>query len=59
MKKVGILTMHRVLNNGSALQAYATQEFCRRLGYDAELIDYVYPNEYHRKQRMSLKFVLL
>ena len=48
MKTVGILTMHRVVNYGSALQAWATQEIVSRLGYDAKLIDYVYPNEYHK-----------
>lgn len=34
--------MHKVLNFGSALQAYATLEAFRRLGTDAELIDYNY-----------------
>lgn len=48
MKTIGILTMHRVVNYGSALQAWATQEIVTRLGYDAKLIDYVYPNEYHK-----------
>lgn len=35
--------MHRVLNFGSALQAYALQEKLRQKGMDSELIDYVYP----------------
>ena len=48
MKTVGILTMHKVLNYGSALQAWATQEVIRKLGYDAYLIDYIYPNDYHK-----------
>jgi len=48
MKTVGILTMHKVLNYGSALQAWATQEIIKKLGYDAFLIDYTYPNEYHK-----------
>ena len=38
--KVGIITMHKVMNYGSILQAYATQEIVRNLGYDCELIDY-------------------
>lgn len=47
MKSVGIITMHKVPNFGSALQAYALQRKVDELGYDAELIDYHYPNEYH------------
>lgn len=47
MKKVGIITMHRVINYGSALQAYALQQIVRNLGYDCEIIDYIYPNGYH------------
>ena len=46
-KKVGIITMHKVPNFGSALQAYALQRKVDELDYDAELIDYHYPNEYH------------
>lgn len=44
---VGILTMHRVHNCGSFLQAYATQYAIQRLGCRCEVIDYIYPNEYH------------
>lgn len=47
MKKVGIITMHQVRNYGSFAQAYATQRAIEKLGYDAELIDYKYPNELH------------
>ena len=54
MKRIGILTMHRLQNYGSALQAYALQEYINRLGYDAELIDYIFPNGKH-KQRRPLK----
>ena len=46
MKKVGIITMHKVVNYGSALQAYALQRVIEKLGYDCEIIDYVYPNKY-------------
>ena len=42
--RVGILTMHRVVNYGSALQAYATQHIVESMGYDSEIIDYEYPN---------------
>ena len=51
MKRIGILTMHRVQNYGSALQAYALQEYVSRLGYDVELIDYIFPNGKHKKHR--------
>lgn len=40
MKKIGILTFHKVINYGAVLQAYALQRKVRDLGFDAELIDY-------------------
>ena len=40
--------MHKVLNYGSAVQAYALQTFLVNRGYNVELIDYVYPNDYHK-----------
>lgn len=52
--KIGIITMHKVLNYGSALQAYATQWILSSLGYDSEIIDYEYkkPKE---KEIISIK----
>lgn len=47
MKKVGVITMHGVWNYGSALQAYATCHAINRLGYEAEIINYRFPNAYH------------
>lgn len=44
---VGILTMHRVINYGSFLQAYATQEIIKSLGFNCEIIDYMFPNKWH------------
>lgn len=41
--------MHKVLNYGSALQAYALQKVLEDMGHDVEIIDYVYPNEYHKQ----------
>lgn len=41
-KKVGIITLHRVVNYGSVLQTYALQEKIREMGYTTEVIDY-YP----------------
>lgn len=46
-KKIGLLTMHRVVNFGSILQAYATQFVIENLGYDCEIINYQYPNKIH------------
>ena len=45
MKKVGVITMHRIINYGSALQAYATLNAVSKFGYEAELIDYIFPNK--------------
>ena len=47
-KTVGIITMHKVINCGSALQAYALQYVINKMGYKAELIDYIFPNKYHK-----------
>lgn len=48
-KKIGIITMHKVLNYGSALQAYALQKVLENMGNKVEIIDYIYPNKYHIK----------
>lgn len=41
--KIGIITMHKVINFGSLLQAYALQEKIKQLGYENEIIDYDFP----------------
>ena len=41
--KVAIVTLHRVYNYGSALQAYATQVAFERGGHEAVIIDYITP----------------
>ena len=41
--KIGIITMHRVQNFGSVLQAYALQQKIQSMGYDCEIIDYLFP----------------
>lgn len=41
--KIGIITMHKVLNFGSALQAFALQKVLDNMGYDSEIIDYDFP----------------
>lgn len=50
MKKVGLITIHGINNFGSLLQAYATQKTIEMMGYKCEIINYMYPNEYHLKQ---------
>ncbi len=52
MKCVGIITMHRVLNYGSVLQAYATYKKVQNFGYKPVIIDYKYPDVYHAKMAM-------
>lgn len=53
MKSVGIITIHKINNYGSVLQAYALQHVCRSLGFEAEIIDYNFPNSYHRENRYA------
>ena len=38
MKKIGICTLFTGFNYGSALQAFATKELLRQLGYEGEII---------------------
>lgn len=48
MKSIGIITIHKINNYGSVLQAYALQHVCETLGYRTEIIDYNFPNAKHR-----------
>ena len=41
--RVAIVTLHRVYNYGSVLQAYATQKLFEKRGHDAIIIDYITP----------------
>ncbi len=43
-KKIGIITVHRNVNYGANLQAFASCKFINNAGYNAEIIDY-YPKE--------------
>ena len=52
MKKIEIITLHRVPNYGSLLQAYATQEVIGKLGYETEIVDYI---PYRMTKRGMLK----
>ena len=38
--KIGIITMHRVINYGSFLQAYSLKEVLEKMGHDVVFIDY-------------------
>lgn len=40
--KIGIITICRVNNYGAELQAFATQKQLEKMGYEAEIIDYLY-----------------
>ncbi|WP_161567623.1 polysaccharide pyruvyl transferase family protein [Exiguobacterium sp. SH3S1] len=40
MKKIGVLTFHRSLNYGAVLQAKGLVESVKKIGFEAELIDY-------------------
>lgn len=40
MKKVGIMSMQRIINYGSFLQAFALKQIIENLGYVVEFIDY-------------------
>ncbi len=39
--KVALITLHRIVNFGSVLQAYATQKILENLGQKVEIIDYI------------------
>lgn len=54
MGKIGIITLVRVNNYGAELQAFATQHALQLMGYDAEIIDYLYfINPRHKKTKGS------
>ncbi len=42
MKKVGIMTMHRIINYGSFMQAYGLKKIIEKLGYEVEFVDFNY-----------------
>lgn len=47
--EIGIITTFRQANFGSVLQAFSLQFVLEKMGYDAKLIDYKYPNIFHYK----------
>lgn len=58
--RVGIITIHKIYNYGSALQAYALQNFIQNsFNVECEIINYKFPNKFHIKNRnysLSEKF---
>lgn len=59
--KIGIITLHRVPNCGSALQAYALQRYIEKISkeYVVKIIDYKFPNVYHlRGIKAKIRYVL-
>ena len=53
--KIGIITIFGITNYGSALQAYAKQKYISTLpNCKAELINYVYPNKFHKSKKGTL-----
>jgi hypothetical protein len=55
MKKIGIITVSRTYNFGAELQAYALQKKLQLLGYNAEIIDYLYYKHKNYKQTSGSK----
>lgn len=53
-KKVGIITFVNAGNYGAELQAFASQFILNKMGYEAEIINYVfYKNSRHIKTKLS------
>ena len=41
--RIAVITLHRVYNYGSALQAYVTQKYLEKRGHNVRIIDYITP----------------
>lgn len=52
MKKIDIITLHKVPNYGSVLQTYASEIVFQELGYDTEIIDYC-PDRFKTNNRLD------
>lgn len=55
MKKIGIITIVKVNNYGSELQAFALQKKLNDLGFQAEIIDYLYYKHKDHKRTLRSK----
>lgn len=51
MKKIGIMTMHRIINYGSFLQAYGLKKTIESLGHKVEFVDYEYEDSIIKKSK--------
>lgn len=47
--KVCVITLHRVFNYGSVLQAYASQKVIEKTGVNVEVIDYISPQRTNKR----------
>lgn len=57
MIRIGIITIVKVNNYGAELQALALQKKLCLMGYDAEIIDYLfYKHKKHKKENCSMPF---
>lgn len=54
MRKVAVITMHRVYNYGSVLQTYATQKLFEDKELECEIIDYISP--FRAKKPLFLEY---
>jgi len=51
--KASIITMTTTYNYGATLQAYALQEFIKKLGYECDVIDHMSSAQIHRKIKLT------
>lgn len=57
MKRIGIITIVKVNNYGAELQTLALQRKLSLMGYDSEIIDYLfYKNLLHKREKISRPF---
>lgn len=48
MRTLSIITIHKIFNYGSLLQAYALQFATTKMGCRVEILDYSFPNSWHK-----------
>lgn len=54
--RIGIITIHRLTNFGTALQAFALQRYLQKnTNCHVEIIDYVFPNAFHKNKKTIIK----
>ena len=54
-QKIGVITVHKNINYGANLQAFASSSYLRKQGYDCFVIDYTLPE--HEKQNHLLSWL--